>query len=156
MEKQTLKRIKYVSRGAMPLSAEEVEELRAVSQRNNRREGITGVLVETGGLFFQVIEGPESSVDHLYRKISADPRHSELFLLNVMTNVESRLFPEWAMKTVQLDRTDPRREAVRVLLETAVESHRRVQRLAQAIERVVWNEVTFSNEQNEDSDQYDQ
>ena len=142
MKNQLLKRIKYISRSASPLSVEEVEEIRIVSERNNRRDGITGVLVETGGLFFQVIEGPEDSVDRLYKRISSDPRHKELFLLNVMHGVDSRLFPGWAMKTVRLHRSDPRTEAIKLLLETAVESHRRVQTLAKGIERVVWGEIT--------------
>ena len=142
MENKSLKRIKYISRSASRLSVEEVEEIRTVSARNNRREGITGVLVETGGLFFQVIEGPEASVDRLYKRIGDDPRHKELFLLNVMHRVDSRLFPDWAMKTVQLHRGDPRTEAIKLLLETAVESHRRVQNLSRGIERVVWGEIT--------------
>jgi hypothetical protein len=118
-----------------------VEEIRTVSEKNNLREEITGVLVETGGLFFQVIEGPADAVDRLYKRISEDSRHKEILLLKTMHNVDGRLFPNWAMKTVHLKKVDPRAEGVRLLLETAVESHRRVQSLSEGIERIIWGDI---------------
>jgi len=141
MASQSLKRIKYISRSSRPLTDAEVEEIREVSEKNNRQANITGVLVETGGLFFQLIEGPSESVDRLYKRISEDPRHEEILLLNTMSDVEERLYPDWAMKTVHLRKVDPRAEGIRLLLETAVENHRRVQSLSKGIERIVWGDI---------------
>ena len=141
MGSQSLKRVKYISRSSRPLTDAEVDEIRAVSQKNNIQANITGVLVETGGLFFQLIEGPEDSVDQLYKRISEDPRHEEILLLNTMNDVEGRLYPDWAMKTVHLRKVDPRAEGIRLLLETAVENHRRVQSLSKGIERIVWGDI---------------
>jgi hypothetical protein len=133
-----LKRIKYISRTSQPLSEEQVQRIRDVSVTNNVREHITGILIEVQGIFFQVMEGPAEAVDHLYERISRDERHTEMLLLSSMDNLPSRMFPDWAMKTVQLGETDGRTDAIKLLLETTVEAHARVEHLTSGIERVVW------------------
>jgi len=137
-----LKRLKYISRSSSPMSSDEISELARVSVENNKESDITGVLVEASGIFFQVIEGPADAVDTLYKRISADPRHDEILLLNTMENCPGRLFPQWAMKTVSLGAEDIRTEAIKLLLETAVEGHQRLQLLSSGIERFVWAEVS--------------
>ena len=136
-----LKRLKYISRSSSAMNSAEIAELAKVSVENNKNSDITGVLVEASGIFFQVIEGPAQAVDTLYARISADPRHDEILLLNTMENCPARLFPQWAMKTVSLSSEDIRTEAIKLLLETAVEGHQRLQLLSGGIERFVWAEV---------------
>ena len=58
-----LKRITYVSRFAKPFSESELEKLGESSARNNEELGVTGVLMTSGGIFFQILEGPEEAVD---------------------------------------------------------------------------------------------
>ena len=53
-----LKRLKYVSQFARALSPAQIDALTRRSAENNKKVEVTGVLMTTGGLFFQVIEGP--------------------------------------------------------------------------------------------------
>ena len=133
-----LKRIKYISRASRPMSYEEVQRLREVSVRNNQREQITGILIEVKGIFFQVMEGPGEAVDRLYDRISRDDRHTEMLLLSSVDSLDTRMFPDWAMKTVQLGDHDGRTDAIKLLLETTVETHARVEQLTTGVERVIW------------------
>ncbi len=51
-----LKRIKYISRFAKQLSTPEIDELAKIAGENNSKKDITGALMASGGIFFQVIE----------------------------------------------------------------------------------------------------
>jgi hypothetical protein len=55
----TMKRIKYVSRFAVPFREAELEELGMRAAKKNKGLDITGVLITSGGLFYQVLEGPQ-------------------------------------------------------------------------------------------------
>ena len=77
-----LKRIKYVSRFDSPLSSAEIEQIGEQSQANNERLGLTGLLMASGGMFYQVLEGPADAVDQVYAKIQQDSRHTDLLLLS--------------------------------------------------------------------------
>ncbi len=136
-----IKRLKYVSQSSTPMTDDEVEAIGRVSAENNRHRGITGVLVEASGVFFQVIEGPHEAVDALLDHIQRDPRHREVLVLSTMSNCGSRLFPDWAMKTVRVGNDDVRAEAIKLLLQTAIEARNRVTTLSRGIERIVWGEV---------------
>jgi hypothetical protein len=136
-----IKRLKYVSRSSTAMTDAEVAEIGRVSAEDNLQRGITGVLVEASGVFFQVIEGPTEAVDHVFAQIRRDPRHREVLLLNTMLDCESRMFPDWAMKTVRVGNDDVRAEAIKLLLETAIEARNRVATLSSGIERIVWGEV---------------
>jgi len=137
-----MKRIKYVSHMATPLSPEELEQLRLQCVRNNMETGITGVLMASGGLFFQVVEGPKESVDTLWKKLLDDPRHADVLLLSSEENVRDRLFPDWSMELVSLDesRTD-RLEPLHAILESVVASRKSIERLTSVLERTIWAEL---------------
>jgi len=51
--------------------------LRSVRDNNNEFK-ISGIILCNGIDFFQIIEGPEFTVDTLFRKIRRDPRHTEV------------------------------------------------------------------------------
>ena len=63
---------------------------------NNEKSGVTGILIFSDGHFFQVLEGKENIVADLYKKISADKRHSDIQLL-LEDELENRTFPNWGM-----------------------------------------------------------
>jgi len=63
------KRIRYVSELTSELSAEELDELARISDENNRRDSLTGVLVASGRVFFQLLEGPDGAVDACFERI---------------------------------------------------------------------------------------
>lgn len=127
-----MKRITYISRLAEPLSLEEVESIGIVSNENNRRADITGLLVYFDKMFFQIIEGEDKVIDQLYVKIGNDPRHCDLFRLKTEYKIEERLFPTWSMRTINLDHTiDDLLLPIKILLQSVVESHSIIEQYTQ-------------------------
>jgi len=86
----------YVSSATRPLTQIELRELLMVCEQNNRREGITGMLLYKDGNFMQVLEGEEPDVRLLYTKIGKDPRHRGILVL-IEENLDGREFPDWSM-----------------------------------------------------------
>jgi len=134
-----LKRITYISRLNAPLSEREVQEIGAISSRNNRELQITGVLISFSGLFFQIIEGEDSAVDWLYAKIARDSRHTDLLCLRAEIDVKERLFPNWSMNVINLDQnTDLLIQPVKMFLQAIADSHRIIERYTQpAVMRIL-------------------
>lgn len=98
-----MKRLTYISAFARPLSREEIESIGQKSILNNTRDGLTGALFCFRDLFYQILEGEDESIERCYARILADPRHKDIFCLNVETGIQERLYGDWAMKTVLLD-----------------------------------------------------
>lgn len=101
----------YIST-APSLSRDEVESILASSARNNPANGITGLLLYNGRNFLQLLEGEEAELVALMVRISHDPRHSGISMLD-RTTVDQRVCPDWAMKRVMIaESVDQRREAL--------------------------------------------
>jgi len=132
-----LKRIKYVSRFSRPMTPGDLRELERVSEINNRERGLTGVLLSSAGLFFQVVEGPEESVDTLWAALQRDTRHRDLLLLGVEEGESlAREFPTWSMRAVDLDaREDPRLEPLRAILQMVLRQAQSLFDLTAVLER---------------------
>jgi hypothetical protein len=131
-----MKRIKYVSRFATPFSGSELEELGAKAAEKNEGLDITGVLITSGGLFYQVLEGPTEAVDGIFGYIKADERHTDLLILGIEEDVSQRLFPDWSMKTVNLDAAaHVRLLPLKVLMETVFEQQQHIDKMLWAIDR---------------------
>ena len=78
-----LKSICYKSQVKYTLSILEFESLFNATQTNNDKSNITGVLVKSKDIFFQIIEGEVTTIDSLFDKIKKDNRHSDIIeLLN--------------------------------------------------------------------------
>lgn len=136
------KRVRYVSRHTRPLTAEQVSEIGEDASRRNAEHGLTGVLMTSGGLFYQVLEGPPAAVDEIYRAILHDPRHTDILLLGVEEEVEAREFPDWSMQTVNLDASSHvRLLPLKALIKAAYEQRRVLEAMTESIERAIWNEV---------------
>ena len=131
-----LKSLTYTSVAKPGLAVDEVAAIHQTARHLNSIDGITGLLVYNGRHFLQVIEGAESAIDDLVRRLLVDPRHSALTVEDERT-VEPREFPHWAMEFVGVDpdhpeaRTDildrlPRSlpEAVRTRLSTLIVGER--------------------------------
>ncbi len=86
----------YIST-APSLSRDEVGSILASSARNNPERGITGLLLYNGRNFLQLLEGEEAELVDLMVRISHDPRHAGVSMLERKT-IERRACPEWAMK----------------------------------------------------------
>jgi hypothetical protein len=99
-------RLLYVSRAVGPQTTTMTTTILVQAQANNAAQGITGVLCQGQGFFFQVIEGERSRVNALYRRISADTRHQDVDLL-LYEEINERRFGQWSMALVHLSVDDP-------------------------------------------------
>jgi adenylate cyclase len=120
-----MKRLIYISKISRHLSLEEIQQIAEISIRNNQRDNITGVLLCLQGLFFQMLEGEDEKVDKLYEKILVDDQHTDILCLETEYHITERKFPDWAMKTINLnENTDLIIQPIKSLLQTVTESHR--------------------------------
>ena len=97
-----LERIAYCSRAVRPdLALVTLAEILAVSDRNNLRDRLTGVLLVSRCRFFQVLEGAAQDLDRTLERIVRDPRHTALNIVT-RTPVNQRLFGQWAMVAARI------------------------------------------------------
>ena len=75
-----MKRIKYMSRFNKEMTVEEIHQLSEQAAKNNAKKDITGILMTSGKIFFQIIEGPEKEIDALWNTIFTDPRHTDVII----------------------------------------------------------------------------
>jgi len=103
-----LVRLMYASRASAGLDNEEVTAILRQSRAANARDGITGALClcNNGRLFIQVLEGGRNAVSRRYNRIAADPRHTEVTLLQ-FEEVAERRFAGWSMGQVNMARLNP-------------------------------------------------
>lgn len=138
-----IKRIKYVSRFAQPLGADDISSLAQSSSWNNLELDVTGVLMTSGGLFFQILEGPAESVDIVFSRIVADPRHTDLLILSSEDSAADRLFPDWSMKTLDLDAASHvRLLPLKALIKAVFDQQRLLDNMTWAIERSLQYEMS--------------
>jgi len=98
--------------------------------------------MSSGGIFYQVLEGPIEAVDGLFQKIATDQRHKDVLILSVQEEVEDRQFPSWAMKKVDLDEGAlSRLEPIKALLDAIVVQRESMQQLMRVLSRSVWQEL---------------
>lgn len=86
----------YLSTARPELDAGAIDEILAVSRRNNHADGITGLLIYDGYHFLQALEGDPVRVRHAYDRIEADPRHRAVVPLSFQ-EVERHAFGEKSM-----------------------------------------------------------
>jgi len=95
--------VTYCSRnlitGGEAATAHEVDQILAVSRRNNKQSGITGALLYNAGSFAQLLEGPQTALERTFETIQCDPRHGDVMILHAGP-VAHRSFPEWSMAFV--------------------------------------------------------
>jgi hypothetical protein len=123
------------------MSEQAIAEIGEQSKGNNERLGLTGLLMASGGLFYQVLEGPAEAVDDVYGRIVADGRHTDLLLLSTENDVE-RMYPDWSMETINLDAASHvRLFPLKALIKAVFEQSRLVENMAWAIERTIQHEM---------------
>ena len=88
--------IVYISSAKLGLTYGEILNIVEDSRINNEKNGLTGLLLFNSGNFMQLVEGAESAVDALYRKIEKDRRHREVKLL-LKEPITHRNFSNWTM-----------------------------------------------------------
>ena len=86
----------YVSRATKEFSQAQLKQLAESAQKSNKEHGITGILLNSDGHFFQLLEGEEAAVHQLYANIKQDKRHTQLQLL-LAQPIQQRHCPVWDM-----------------------------------------------------------
>ena len=90
-----LHRVVYVSEsaGATGVSTQSLAEILGASDRNNRRDHLTGCIMFHEGRIVQAIEGGRVDIDRLIRRLLVDPRHTGMRII-VDTPISERLMHE--------------------------------------------------------------
>lgn len=86
----------YSSYTSIQFSDNDLKALLKQSRENNKKSGISGMLLFLGWQFLQLLEGEEEAVKNLYNAICKDERHKSIVLLDE-GYTEDRIFPDWYM-----------------------------------------------------------
>ena len=101
-----LVRLLYASRATSQIDQDALQAILRQSKSHNPGLGVTGVLCYSDGIFIQALEGGRATVNKLYLKIAADPRHTDVVLLSY-EEIGERRFAGWSMGQVNMARLNP-------------------------------------------------
>jgi len=87
-------RFVYVSTAARPLSAQQIADFAGACHRNDRRAGLTGLLVVHQGRVLHILEGDEAAIQRRVQKLQDDVRLTEMEVLQ-SREVKMRAFVDW-------------------------------------------------------------
>jgi class 3 adenylate cyclase len=129
----------YMSRFARPLSRDEIGQIGVHAVRRNAKDGITGVLLTLGSVFFQIFEGEDDAIDDLYARVTRDDRHTDIICLRTEPEVSQRLFPDWSMNVFDLDHLGGEVvEPLKLVLDRMSEAQHIIERYTQpAVSRIM-------------------
>ncbi|MBZ0056600.1 MULTISPECIES: diguanylate phosphodiesterase [unclassified Leclercia] len=82
-----------------------LEDMVVAANEKNKEAGVSGILLFTGKLFFQLLEGPEENVRAIYRAICEDPRHHNVVEL-LCDYSRARRFGKYGMELFDLRHYD--------------------------------------------------
>ena len=85
------------------MSYADMQDICISSAKYNQRAKVTGFMVECGGVFLQILEGPDDAVISIFRRISIDTRHHHVDLLLSNDGLRQRQFGAWAMNLMFMD-----------------------------------------------------
>jgi hypothetical protein len=91
-----------VSNATRVLDDSQLTDILTVSRAANEQAGITGLLLYKEGSFMQFLEGVEQTVRELLERITLDPRHYNVAMLQEGV-LDERIFPDWSMGFRMLD-----------------------------------------------------
>jgi len=94
-----LAHLSYCSQAQSLIRQADLDRILEASQRNNQRDGITGLLTFSGEVFVQFLEGPPEALRRLMYRLRGDPRHSHIIVLSEGSD-HDRLLPGWDMELV--------------------------------------------------------
>jgi hypothetical protein len=88
--------ILYTSTASPSFDPAHLVDVLLLSRRNNKRIGLSGMLLYRDGVFLQVIEGPAHVLRERMAIIASDPRHRDVAVL-LEEPIAERMFPAWTM-----------------------------------------------------------
>lgn len=88
----------YTSQARQSFAAADLKRLLTRSRLNNGDINVTGMLIYRDGVFLQALEGNETSVRKVFKRLENDPRHTGVKILrNGNSFGKRRIFGEWSM-----------------------------------------------------------
>lgn len=95
-------RLIYQSRNLLrrPNGSSELLKIIRSAERNNLALALTGALLFDKDRFIQVLEGESAKVTDLFIRISQDPRHEDVSLIDARA-AEERRFTNWSMALIE-------------------------------------------------------
>ncbi|MEO7887758.1 BLUF domain-containing protein [Polaromonas sp.] len=93
-------RLLYISEATDGIDEEAINGVLKSAEKNNPPLGITGLLVFGGGVFAQILEGPEQAVLQKYVNILSDKRHHNCRIVYITTTRE-RIFKNISMAALE-------------------------------------------------------
>ena len=100
-----LKKLIYSSR-RIDAGADDLDAILAASQRNNRADGITGVLLHDRKRFIQFLEGDHDAIARCFLRIALSPDHTDI-QIGALDDSAIRVFMGWDMQGIGATRTRP-------------------------------------------------
>lgn len=97
----------YVSYTTALPTSDQLAEMLEIFRSRNALLQVTGLLLYSQGSYMQVLEGQETTVLRLYRRISQDHRHHAVTTL-LRGPRHAREFPDWTMAFHDFDHTELR------------------------------------------------
>ncbi len=98
-----LKYIIYISRATVHVDANSLLRMCSDFAVKNAKRNITGLLIRKGNYYFQIIEGEPETIEPLVERIALDKRHAEFQILDE-SPIETRIFGDWSMRAIDLER----------------------------------------------------
>lgn len=99
-----LEALVYISTPTSDLDQADVQNILEKSRHNNMRADLTGLLMFSGYLFMQVLEGDTAALDVVIENIRSDSRHEDLTMLS-REPVADRVFGDWTMAFRNVEKT---------------------------------------------------
>ena|SRR3982750_4738268 len=93
-------RLLYISEATEGINEDAVNGVLKSAAKNNPPLGLTGLLVFGGGVFAQILEGPEQAVLQKYVNILTDKRHHNCRIVYITTTTE-RIFKNISMAALE-------------------------------------------------------
>lgn len=88
----------YLSQRSPDCKAQDLQKLLEHARDFNAQNNLTGILMHSDTHFFQYLEGEQTDVLTLYKKIKNDTRHSGVITVS-SGNIEHRAFAGWDMRS---------------------------------------------------------
>ncbi|MEQ5868619.1 BLUF domain-containing protein [Sagittula sp. NFXS13] len=110
----------YISHTRNRLTDQQLDALMTDLHRQHAICGISGLLLYKSRTFFEIIEGPQHTVDRTLDRIFADPRHYKMKVM-LYQRAPSRRFDGWSMGFRRLDGRKTRQTCYFTLTRRALE-----------------------------------
>jgi len=102
MSPDQLTHLTYASAAVPGIQTSDLRSILEISQNNNSRRSITGMLLYTAGSFFQVLEGDDAALQGVFAAIVADSRHTNVTKI-IHEPITRRVFGDWTMGFAEVD-----------------------------------------------------